>query len=380
MSISISGPLLEQLLLMPLIVGFFATFVATWTLCRISLSFRLGHDLTHGIQKFHVRRTSRLGGVSLAVGLVSSCFFTLNATQSVGFSEFQHHCFWFLLSALPVWLAGLTEDLTHKVGPAIRLIMATLSAAWLYGSLGVGVNSTDVIPIDWLLSIPGGPLCATLLVVAGFTHSVNIVDGFHGLACGLMAITLSALSFMSWRLGDAMMLQMCLTSLFVLTGFFIFNWPSGSIFLGDAGAYLIGFWVVELGILLAMRNPNISPMAPVVAGLLPLIETLFTMYRRKFVRDHPVNHPDALHLHTLIYRRLLSSPRNAVNPMLQNKLNSRVALFFWLPAAFFSSFACLFMKSTLAQLVFILAYLVMYIWLYRRLIQFRTPIFLKLFK
>lgn len=378
MTSQIFNSFLEQLNLLPLIVGFGMTFVATWILCKMSHVFQLGHDSAKGVQKFHVRPTSRLGGVAIAIGLVSSVLMTLDSPRNALNSEFQNYSFWFLLAALPVWLAGLTEDLTHKVGPTIRLVMATLSAAWLFSSLGVSVYKTDVYPIDWILSIPGGQLCITLLVVAGFTHSVNIVDGFHGLACGLMAITLIALSFMAWRVGDALMIQMCLTSLCVVLGFFVFNWPKGSIFLGDAGAYLIGFWVVELGILIGMRNPGISPMAPVVAGLLPLIETLFSMYRRKFVRDHPVNHPDALHLHTLIYRRLLCSPRIANNPTQANKLNSKVALFFWLPAVIFSFFAFLFMNSTLIQLALMLAYLTMYMWLYRRLIQFKSPALLKL--
>lgn len=374
----VSSSALEQLSLLIFIVGFGATFVATWVLCKMSLVLRLGHDRLQGVQKFHVKPTSRLGGVAIAFGLLASWLISYSTQQKVVDSEFQHHSFWFLLAATPVWLAGLTEDLTHRVGPTIRLIMATVSAAWLFSSLGTGVYRTDVLPVDWLLSIPGGALCATLLVVAGFTHSVNIVDGFHGLASGLMAIALCALSFMAWRVNDVLMLQMCLTSLCVILGFFVLNWPKGSIFLGDAGAYLIGFWVVELGILIAMRNSEISPMAPVVAGLLPLIETLFSMYRRKVVRDHSVNHPDALHLHTLIYRRLLSCSSFTNNLDQKNKLNSRVALFFWLPATLFSLFGCLFMLSTLTQLLLMVVYLAMYLWLYKRLIHFRSPHFLKL--
>jgi UDP-N-acetylmuramyl pentapeptide phosphotransferase/UDP-N-acetylglucosamine-1-phosphate transferase len=255
--------------------------------------------------------------------------------------------------------------------------MATVSAAWLYSTLGVAIYRTDVLLIDWLLVLPSVSLCTTLLVVAGFTHSVNIIDGFHGLACGLMIIALAALSFMAREAGDVLILQMCLTSLFVVLGFFVFNWPRGSIFLGDAGAYLIGFWVVELGILLVMRNPDISPMAPVIAGLLPLIETIFSMYRRKFVKDHPVNHPDALHLHTLIYRRLLLNPSIANNEEQKNSRNSRVALYFWIPASLFSFVSCVFMHSTWTQLALMLGYLAMYIWLYRRLVRFKSPFAMK---
>jgi UDP-N-acetylmuramyl pentapeptide phosphotransferase/UDP-N-acetylglucosamine-1-phosphate transferase len=266
---------------------------------------------------------------------------------------------------------------TRKVGPALRLIMATASAAWLYATLEVSIQRTDVAFIDWMLSFPGIPLFTTLLVVAGFTHSVNIIDGFHGLACGLMIIALAGLSFMAYQTGDALVLQLCLTSFFVFLGFFIFNWPSGSIFLGDAGAYLTGFCVVELGILLVMRNKEISPMAPVVAGLLPLIETLFSMYRRKIVRERSVNHPDALHLHTLVYRRLLLNSRNTNNIEQKNSRNSQVAIYFWLPASLFTFVSCLFMQSTWTQLVLMLIYLTMYVWLYKKLVKFKSPFIMK---
>jgi UDP-N-acetylmuramyl pentapeptide phosphotransferase/UDP-N-acetylglucosamine-1-phosphate transferase len=163
-----------------------------------------------------------------------------------------------------------------------------------------------------------------------------------------------------------------------VAGFLLLNWPRGRIFLGDAGAYLLGFWVVEVGLLLVIRNPTISPMAPVVVGIFPLIETLFSMYRRKFVRNHPVNHPDALHLHTLVYRRLVSSPARHRTDRLKNRANSSVAWYFWLPACGFGALAVAFQTNTSALLVLMLAYLGGYLWLYRRLVQFRAPTWMRL--
>jgi UDP-N-acetylmuramyl pentapeptide phosphotransferase/UDP-N-acetylglucosamine-1-phosphate transferase len=364
----------QQLSMLPLItisIGFCITFISTWLLYRISDILSIGHDSSNGVQKFHVKPTSRLGGIAIFLGL------GLSGLYESGISEFHHYSFWFLLASMPVWLAGLLEDLTQRVGPTLRLVMATLSAAWLFGTLGISVNRTDVWLIDLLLSVPGAPLCVTLLVVAGFTHAVNIVDGFHGLACGLVMIALSGLAFMSWKVDDTLLLQMSLTSLAVVLGFFVFNWPRGAIFLGDAGAYLIGFWVVELGILLVMRNPQISPMAPVVVGLLPLIETLFSMYRRNILRNHPVNQPDALHLHTLVYTRLLFNPGLTYSVNQLNVINAKVAMFFWVPAIILTVLACIFADSTLTQLLLILIYLTIYNWLYQRLVRFNAPVFMR---
>jgi UDP-N-acetylmuramyl pentapeptide phosphotransferase/UDP-N-acetylglucosamine-1-phosphate transferase len=41
-------------------------------------------------------------------------------------------------------------------------------------------------------------------------------------------------------------------------GFLIWNYPVGLIFLGDGGAYFIGFMLGELALLLVMRNPQVS--------------------------------------------------------------------------------------------------------------------------
>ena len=379
---------LEMLPILPMLLGFGVTVIATWLLCRLSKLLRIGHDSAKGVQKFHVNPTSRLGGVAIFLGLAVSGLVVSGITTSgqdvlsgehqVLSPEFHQYSFLFLVASMPVWLAGLAEDITQRVGPTFRLVMAAMSAACLFVTLGISVNRTDVWPVDLLLSMPGLSLSVTLLVVAGFTHSVNIVDGFHGLACGLVMIALSSLAFMSYKVEDALLLQMCMTSLAVVLGFFIFNWPKGAIFLGDAGAYLIGFWVVELGILLVMRNPQTSPMAPVVVGLLPLIETLFSIYRRNVLRNLPVNQPDALHLHTLVYQRLLLNFLICKSPDQINKANSRVALFFWLPAALFSSVSCLFLHSTMIQLLLMLTYLAMYMWLYKRLVKFKSPHWMRL--
>ena len=347
-------------------------WVVTWACSRAGRLSGLGQDLAQGVQKFHVQPTSRLGGVGIFLGLCAG-----TAVIHDPHSDLRLHMVWFILASCPVWLGGLIEDLTHRVGPSLRLVLAMVSAAWLYGALGLGVVRTDVWPIDLLLGLPGAMLCTSLLVVAGFTHSLNIIDGFHGLASGLTLIMLAALGAMALSVGDVLVLQMSAVAFAATLGFFVWNWPRGEIFLGDAGAYLLGFWVVELGLLLAMRNPGISPMAPVVVGILPLIETLFSMYRRKVVRQHPVNHPDALHLHTLVYRRLVFRPSQHQTPAELNAANAKVGLYFWLPALLFAALAFVFMHSTLAQLLLMLGYLAMYIRLYQRLVQFKAPYFMR---
>jgi len=349
-----------------LIAGFSASFLTAalifWTTAKTSF----GIDYANGIQKFHVQRTSRLGGVAIIFGLIVGI---LMSDNRLGLSM--------AVCAVPVFAGGLIEDLTHKVGPNVRLLLAFFSAGLAFLWLGIGVNQTGVGPIDQLLVLPAASFLITLLVVAGFTNGVNIIDGFHGLAAGVSVIMLGSFFALAWNAHDVALAQLCGLSIASIGAFLLWNWPHGKIFLGDSGAYLLGFWVVEIGLLLVLRNPDISPITPVVIGVFPLIETIFSMYRRKFLRLHPMNHPDALHLHTLVYRRLVFSPKIHQVPEDRNTANARVAWYFWLPASLFSVLALAFRTNTTILLILVVAYLGSYLWLYRRLVKLRAPGWMK---
>ena len=79
-----------------------------------------------------------------------------------------------------------------------------------------------------------------------------------------------------------------------LVGFLFWNYPRGRVFLGDAGAYFIGFMYAELSIQLVARNSDISPWYVIMLAGYPIVDTLFAMYRRGVVRHVPLMAPDAL--------------------------------------------------------------------------------------
>jgi UDP-N-acetylmuramyl pentapeptide phosphotransferase/UDP-N-acetylglucosamine-1-phosphate transferase len=122
----VNSDTLKHINMEPVLLGFLVTVAATWLMCRLTKVLSIGHDSSEGVQKFHVNPTSRLGGVAIFFGLAAS------GTAVSGVAEFNHYSFWFLLAALPVWLAGLTEDLTRRVGPTLRLVMATCSVVVRY--------------------------------------------------------------------------------------------------------------------------------------------------------------------------------------------------------------------------------------------------------
>jgi UDP-N-acetylmuramyl pentapeptide phosphotransferase/UDP-N-acetylglucosamine-1-phosphate transferase len=349
----------------PTVAGFLISFTIVGLLSSKRIS-ELGLDKHTGIQKMHSKPTSRLGGVGIFLGICLSVYLSKDiypADAILGFC--------LLLGAFPVFLSGLIEDITHKVHPSTRLFMAALSALLILWILHVGVTRTNIPPLDFLLGLPFFVTLLTILVVSGFTNAINIIDGFHGLASGSVMIMLAGLSVLCYQVNDWAILRLSLMTLIVILGFWLWNWPFGKIFLGDAGAYLIGFCVVEIGLLIPYRSPEISPMAPVLIGIYPLVETVFSMYRRKFVRTHPINHPDALHLHTLLYKRIFSPKGEKASADLKNFSNAKVSATLWLLTLIPSTIACWVPSNTPLLLISMAIFATLYSFVYKQLVFFK---------
>lgn len=191
---------------------------------------------------------------------------------------------------------------------------------------------------------------------------------------GVTMVITGALAFVSFAVGDMDLLAISLSLLGAVLGFFVWNFPRGMIFAGDAGAYLVGFLLAEVSVLLVVRHPGVvSPWFPMLLMIYPVFETIFSIYRKKFVRQISPGMPDGLHFHMLIYKRLVRwmvGKREAKHLLRRNSLTApylwAVALFSVMPATLFWQYQWVLQ---LCCGVFVL----MYIWLYRRIVQFRAP-------
>src|SRR5690606_9279307 len=264
---------------------------------------RLSHDHDlDGVQKLHAQPVPRIGGGGLFLGLSAG----LGAILSVS----DHNIALppaLVLCALPVFLAGLVEDLTKRVSVRARLMASFVSAALAVWLVGAQLPDLDIVGLDLLMRVPVLAILFTCFAVGGMTNSVNIVDGLNGLASGAITLMLGGLATIAWMHGDQDVMQLCLWGMAATIGFLVLNYPFGRIFLGDGGAYLGGFWVAECGVLLLARNPEISTWAVLMVCAYPSWETLFSMYRRRAARVAS-GQPDMEHMHHLVYQRMQGSP------------------------------------------------------------------------
>ena len=289
----------------------------------IHLSSRLNwlvHKLdSHGVQKFHIDPVPSIGGFSVFLAFSYGLW-------SVGEESSVLIFFW--VASLPIFLAGLVEDITLKIPPIWRLFFTFVSILVAYIYLGISVNS---LGFEWtdkiLLNYPFLALLFTLLVVGGAINSLNIIDGFNGLLGGYSILASLAVAYVSYILGDTLIMQLSLILTASVLGLFILNFPFGKIFMGDGGAYFVGFVLSILGLILVDRHAELSNWFVLLIFIYPMYELLYSIYRRKIIHKTDATHPDANHLHSLIYRKLISCDRFNHNKVI---CNSATSPFLWL--------------------------------------------------
>ena len=298
----------------------------------------LDNTSTQKPQSYHTYTTPRSGGIGILLGML---FFMLTP---LGFK--------LLIPVIFAFLSGIFEDFHNSLSPKLRLFLqfiAALSAVWLTNSvvtyLGLGIS----MPY-WV-----GIIFSTFAIV-GMMNAINIIDGFNGLASGIVLLVLLSFGIIAYHQKNFDMLYIILITGGATFGFFLLNFPRGKIFLGDGGAYLLGFIVAIIGIFLASNYESVSPWYILAIFIYPVWEVLFSIMRKRYMGRSPMQ-PDSDHLHMLIYRQATHN-----NPM-----TALLLLVFILP---FMTLSTIFPNKSITNIAialsFIVCYLILYFILYRK--------------
>jgi UDP-N-acetylmuramyl pentapeptide phosphotransferase/UDP-N-acetylglucosamine-1-phosphate transferase len=258
---------------------------------------RFSMDSLIGIQKMHTLPTPRIGGVAIFAGVV--------AAWSVAEPSVAKILGALIMAGLPAFVFGLAEDLTKQVSVLARLLATMASGALGWWMTDYSLTTVDVPILDLVLGWLPASVIFTCFAVGGIANAVNIIDGFNGLASGFVVVALTGIGLLAALHGDVHLSVACLAIAASMVGFWLVNWPWGKIFLGDGGSYFGGFALAWASVLLVERNNQVTAFAALLICIHPVTEVLFSVYRRRLKKLHP-GHPDRLHLHTLIMRRVVS--------------------------------------------------------------------------
>ena len=148
-------------------------------------------------------------------------------------------------------------------------------------------------------------------------------------------------------------------------GLLVVNFPFGKIFLGDAGAYSSGHILAWVAIILIYKHPQISAWSILLCFFWPVIETLYSIYRRKS-RGIKALTADNYHFHHLVYKNIAIKMGRGTLDITINSMSTLVITPFLILSGFFSY---LFIFNSLVSLSIIVilstSYLILYKVLYK---------------
>ncbi len=213
----------------------------------------------------------------------------------------------------------------------------------------------------------------TVFMVTGVANAVNIIDGFNGLAAMCVLMMLLAIAYVAFQVGDSLVLSTALIMIGAVLGFFVWNFPAGLIFLGDGGAYFLGFVLAELCVLLLHRNPQVSPIFTLLLCAYPIFETIFSIYRKKWLRGMSPGVPDGVHLHMLVYKRLMRLMIGTTPDRRKTARNSMTSPYLWVLCMLSVIPSVLWWDNTTVLTCVLVVFMVSYVLLYWRIVRFKTP-------
>ena len=346
-----------------LLFSFFACLLITGAITKtqrfhVTVS---GDQNFSGPQKFHTISVPRIGGlgIGIAVFLVVIIHFSSNQCST--------NSMMIMIASLPAFTIGLAEDISKNISIRMRLIVTAISAFIAIKLLGIQITSIGLENLNYLMSLSIVSIPFTIFAITGLTNAYNIIDGFNGLCSMVGIITLLGLGYVGYIVNDTTIIYLCPIMCGSILGFFLFNYPKGNIFLGDGGAYLIGFWCATLSIYIVDQNEQVSPWFAILINAYPTTETIFSIYRRKLHQNKSLGHPDGMHFHTLIYRRLLVHRNGAVNA------NFKTSPYLWFINCIAAIPAVLFWNSTSLLIISTLIFVTTYLALYRKITTFKVP-------
>lgn len=247
-------------------------------------------------QTFHKKSTSRLGGIAIFFSL----FLVVNFIDNTPSYNFLRTA---LLCSLPVFFIGLLDDLKFNMPPYLRMLLMVPTPVLFFYILDVRVESVAINIIDDLLRIELIGLAFLIFAVIGIINAFNIIDGFNGLLLSYVMTILISL-IIGYEYGSGIVSTTYMVAVFfAVLGVFIFNFPFGKIFLGDAGAYLLGA-LVPVGLIDYTFNNNFSPWFVLALLIYPVSEVVVSIVRKVFFRKMSPLQPDGLHMHMLIYKKV----------------------------------------------------------------------------
>jgi len=298
-------------LVVPFLVAFAVTFTLTPFVRR--LAPKLGLVDMPNPRRINTVPMPTGGGLAVFVGFVA-------ASVSAGIP----HILPTISAAAVVTLVGVIDD---RVGlkPG-RKFLGQLMAVLIYVIWGTRIEFVSN-PFGGMFYLGYLSFPVTVLWVLSLINLMNFIDGLDGLAVGITLIAAVTLLSLAWDLGriEAAVLSAVLVG--VSAGFLPFNFNPAKLYLGDAGAMLLGFLLAVVSTEGALKGAaTIGLSVPIMIFALPIVDTVCAIVRR-VQNGVPFYQADQGHFHHRMLKLGLSQRQVVFVAYLLSSLSACAALF-----------------------------------------------------
>ncbi len=291
-------------------------------------------DRPDGLLKPHSRPVAYLGGVAICLGLLVGLAGYVWAMPDAGvswselkgslaggqFAELLSNPLWNLaavaIACVLITVVGLLDDL-FDIAPKKKLLGQVAAAGiLLIGGIGLRMADCFLLTFHWSVApwVPrslNSVLC--VMVVLSACNATNLLDGLDGLCGGVTWInSIFFLVLAVWLAmsasfpgTDELRVGLSLAMAGAILGFLPYNIQPASIFLGDAGSMLLGFFVATMMVLFCQGAAMRWFLAAIVVFALPILDTTLALVRR-LLAGKPIFAGDRSHLYDQLVDRGMS--------------------------------------------------------------------------
>ena len=293
------------------LVAAVVTFGFAVLVLKLSHKYRLYPKVRE--RDVHTRPTPRLGGIAMFLGIVAA-FAVASQLPRFALIFSQPLVIWGLVgAALLIVLVGVADDIWDL--DWMTKLAAQIIAAWLLAATGTQIYTLP-IPGSVAVLSPTISLVVTIFAVVLVMNAINFIDGLDGLVAGVALIANGVFFIYSYILAvntgqtEYFNLASLISALLIgaCVGFLPLNFHPAKLFMGDAGALLVGLLMAASAIsvtgsvdpatwggrtLLPAFIPILLPFAILVV---PLLDFGLAVFRRLRAGKSPFA-ADRLHLH-----------------------------------------------------------------------------------
>lgn len=269
--------------------------LTSWVVIAIFLRSGLGYSGANQGQYHHthIGIIPRIGGIGIVFGLTATyllCFFLFDESDNQ--STLHYSVF---AGGVAAFFLGFIDDI-RPLGAKVKLLSQIIIALFAHHG-GLQIETIRIPFFDYSLNLGLFSILATVVWVVAMMNLINLIDGLDGLAGGVGLMLMCLLAYLAYAGNTFFSFILALGMCGAILGFLFHNFPPAKVYMGDSGAYMIGYLIATIALINAEKGSVMAALiAPVLALALPICDVAFAIIRRG-LKGMPLFRPDRGHIH-----------------------------------------------------------------------------------